>query len=157
MGIEVERKFLVKGEFKQLADRSIYLIQGYLSTDNERSVRIRTMDEKAYLTIKGMGNDSGVSRPEWEYEIPYNDAKELLQICQMGIIEKKRYIVFYEGFKYEVDEFFGENEGLRVAELELKTEDEEFKKPVWLGREITNEMKYYNLMLLKHPYKYWVK
>ena len=157
MGIEVERKFLVKGKFKQLADRSIYVIQGYLSTENERSVRIRTMDEKAYLTIKGLGNDSGVSRPEWEYEIPYNDAKELLQICQMGIIEKKRYIVFYEGFRYEVDEFFGENEGLQVAELELKTEDEEFKKPVWLGREITNEMKYYNLMLLKHPYKYWVK
>ena len=157
MGIEVERKFLVKGEFKQLADRSIYVIQGYLSIENERSVRIRTMDEKAYLTIKGMGNDSGVSRPEWEYEIPYNDAKELLQICQMGIIEKKRYIVFHEGFRYEVDEFFGENEGLQVAELELKTEDEEFKKPVWLGREITDEMKYYNLMLLKHPYKYWVK
>ena len=157
MGMEVERKFLVKGDFKQLADRSIHVFQGYLSTENERSVRVRIMDKKAYLTIKGMGNDSGVSRPEWEYEIPYNDAKELFQICEMGIIEKKRHIVFYEGYRYEVDEFFGENEGLQVAELELKTEDEEFKKPDWLGREITDEMKYYNLMLLKHPFKYWVK
>ncbi len=157
MGMEVERKFLVKGDFKQLADRSIHVLQGYLSTENERSVRVRIMDKKAYLTIKGMGNDSGVSRPEWEYEIPYNDAKELLQICEIGIIEKKRYIVFYEGYRYEVDEFFGKNEGLQVAELELKTEDEEFKKPGWLGREITDEMKYYNMMLLKHPFKYWVK
>lgn len=157
MGIEVERKFLVNGDFKQLAKKSINVLQGYLSMDNERSVRVRIMDEKGYITIKGMGNDSGITRPEWEYEVPYNDAKELLKICEMGIIEKIRYLVPYKGHTYEVDEFFGENEGLQVAELELKSEDEKFERPSWLGTEITHEMKYYNLMLLKHPYKYWVR
>ena len=155
MALEVERKFLVKADYKHLAKESIRISQAYLSTVNERSVRVRVMGEKGYITVKGIGNESGVSRSEWEYEIPLSDANELLSICETGIIRKKRYIIDYKGHAFEVDEFYGENEGLVVAEIELCSEDENFDKPSWLGREITGEAKYYNLMLLKNPFKNW--
>ena len=155
MALEVERKFLVKDEYKHLAEYSVQISQGYLSTLPERSVRVRVKGEKGYITIKGIGNESGISRSEWEYEIPLSDANELLRICESSIIRKKRYIIEYKGHTFEVDEFYGENEGLVVAEIELSSEDESFDKPSWLGREITGEAKYYNLMLLKNPFKNW--
>ena len=155
MAVEVERKFLVKADYKYLAEDSVQILQGYLSTVPERSVRVRITGEKGYITVKGIGNESGISRLEWEYEIPVSDANELLGICETGIIRKKRYSIDYKGHTFEVDEFYGENEGLVVAELELSSEDEAFDKPSWLGREITGETKYYNLMLIRHPFKDW--
>ena len=155
MGLEVERKFLVKADYKHLAEYSVNISQGYLSTLPERSVRVRVRGDRGFITVKGFGNESGTSRSEWEYEIPVFDANELLGICESGIIRKKRYIIDYKGHAFEVDEFYGENEGLVVAELELNSEDESFDKPSWLGREITGEAKYYNLMLLKKPFKNW--
>ena len=155
MAVEVERKFLVKADYKYLAEDSVQILQGYLSTVPERSVRVRIKGEKGYITVKGIGNESGISRLEWEYEIPVSDANELLGICETGIIRKKRYSIDYKGHTFEVDEFYGENEDLVVAELELSSEDEAFDKPSWLGREITGETKYYNLMLIRHPYKDW--
>ncbi len=155
MAVEVERKFLVKADYKYLAEDSVQILQGYLSTVPERSVRVRITGEKGYITVKGIGNESGISRLEWEYEIPVSDANELLGICETGIIRKKRYSIDYKGHTFEVDEFYGENEGLVVAELELSSEDEAFDKPSWLGREITGETKYYNLILIRHPYKDW--
>ncbi|MDX2442982.1 MAG: CYTH domain-containing protein [Bacteroidales bacterium] len=155
MGVEIERKFLIIGDYKHLAKEVDEISQGYLSLSNEQAVRIRVSGEKGYITIKGMGNKTGVSREEWEYEIPVSDALELLRMCKNGIIRKNRYLIDFEGKTFEVDEFSGDNEGLVVAELELNSENEPFEKPSWLGREITGEDKYYNLMLVKHPFKDW--
>ena len=157
MAKEIERKFLVKGDYKKYVVKSKKITQGYLSSVPERAVRVRVKGDKGFMTVKGMGNESGTSRYEWEREISVKDANDLLKICEPGIIDKTRYIVDFEDHIFEVDEFYGENDGLTVAEVELKSEDEHFEKPDWLGEEVTGEVKYYNAMLMKTPYKDWVK
>ncbi len=155
MAQEIERKFLVVGEFKSLAVKSTRITQGYLSSVPERTVRVRLKGDKGFITIKGIGNDSGASRFEWEKEIPVEEVNELLKICEPGVIDKTRFLVKVEEHIFEVDEFYGENEGLIVAEVELTSEDEAFEKPEWLGEEVTGDVKYYNSMLMKNPYKNW--
>jgi adenylate cyclase len=155
MAQEIERKFLVKGEFKNLAKKETRITQGYLSSVPERTVRVRLKGEKGFITIKGIGNESGASRYEWEKEIPTEEVKELLKICEPGVIDKTRFLVDVGEHTYEVDEFYGENQGLTVAEVELKSEDEKFDKPEWLGEEVTGDVKYYNSMLMKTPYTKW--
>ena len=156
MAQEIERKFLVKGDFKSLVVKETRIIQGYLSSVPERTVRVRVKGEKGFLTIKGIGSASGASRFEWEKEIPTSEANDLLELCEPGTIDKTRYIVPADGdLKFEVDEFYGENEGLTVAEIELPSEDAAFTKPEWLGEEVTGDAKYYNSMLMKNPYKNW--
>jgi adenylate cyclase len=156
MAQEIERKFLVKGDFKPFVTKSTRIVQGYLSSVPERTVRVRIKGDKGFLTIKGIGNKSGASRFEWEKEISVDDAKNLLELCEPGIIDKTRYIVpANDGLKFEVDEFYGENEGLTVAEIELPSEDYAFDKPEWLGEEVTGDARYYNSMLMKNPYKNW--
>ncbi len=152
---EIERKFLVKGEFKTSVNKFVQILQGYLSTDSGRAVRVRVMGKKGFITIKGESDPSGISRHEWEYEIPVSEARELLEVCSDGYIQKKRYYVEFKKHTFEVDEFKGENKGLVIAELELKTKDESFVAPPWLGEEVTGDPKYYNIMLLKKPYNSW--
>lgn len=154
--LEIERKFLVKSDqFKSLAFTKNHIAQGYLNSHPERTVRIRIKGESGFLTIKGKGNESGVSRFEWETEIPLIEAKHLIQLCEKGVIDKIRYEVQSGNHVFEVDEFFGDNEGLVIAEIELKSEDESFEKPDWLGNEVTNDERYYNAFLSHHPYKSW--
>ncbi len=156
MAQEIERKFLVKGDFKSHITKQTRIKQGYLSTVPERTVRARIKGDKGYLTIKGIGNESGASRFEWETEISLEDAKNLISICEPGVIDKTRYIVpETSGLKFEVDEFYGENEGLTVAEIELPSEDTPFEKPDWLGEEVTGDVRYFNSILMKKPYKNW--
>lgn len=156
MDIEIERKFLITSDsFKQEAYQKNYIKQGFLSSDKERVVRVRIKDDKGFLTIKGKSNTSGTSRFEWEKEICVNDAKNLLNLCEKGIIEKHRYLVTISKHTFEVDEFLGDNSGLFVAEVELSSEDESFTKPHWLGKEVTGDTKYYNSNLSKHPFKNW--
>ena len=155
MAQEIERKFLVAGDFKSLVSNQIRIRQGYLSSVPERTVRVREKGEKGFITIKGRCSESGMSRYEWEKEISINDAKELLLICEDGIIDKIRYIVKSGEHVFEVDEFYGDNDGLVVAEIELSTENEVFTKPSWLGKEVTGDIRYYNSMLMKNPYKNW--
>lgn len=155
MAQEIERKFLVKGEFKKFAAKQTRIIQGYLSSIPERTVRVRVKGDKGYITIKGVGNASGASRYEWEKEIPVEEVMELLKICEPGVIDKTRYNVPVGNFTFEVDEFYGENEGLTVAEVELKSESDLFERPEWLGTEVTGDVKYYNSMLMKNPYTKW--
>ena len=147
---EIERKFLVKGEFKPFAVKSIIIKQGYLNSTPERTVRVRIAGDKAYITIKGIGNQNGTSRFEWEKEILVEEANELLNLAEPGIIEKTRYLVPASDRMFEVDELHGANEGLTVAEIELSSEDEKFDKPDWLGEEVTGDPKYYNSMLNKN-------
>lgn len=155
MAQEIERKFLVKGGFKAQAYRSVRIVQGYLSSVPERSVRIRIKGEQGFITVKGSSDTSGVSRYEWEKEIPLTDARELLLLCEPGIIDKIRYLVNVGKHVFEVDEFYGENEGLFLAEVELENENEFYEKPDWLGQEVTGDLRYYNAMLSKNPYKKW--
>ncbi len=155
MGQEIERKFLVKGAFKSRAFKATRIIQGYLSSVPERTVRVRVKGEKGYITIKGIGNRSGASRFEWEKEIPVEEVKELLELCEPGIIDKTRYLVKAGEYTFEVDEFYGENEGLTMAEIELPDENVAFEHPAWLGEEVTGDSRYYNSMLMKNPYKNW--
>ena len=156
MAIEIERKFLVTGdEYKQETFKVIHIIQGYLSSVPERSVRIRISGDKGYITIKGIGSDNGVSRFEWEKEISVEDARELMLLCEPGIIDKMRHLVKVGEYIFEVDEFRGDNEGLVIAEVELPEENAAFEPPAWLGREVTGEPRYYNVMLMKYPYKLW--
>lgn len=155
MALEIERKFLVKGNFKTESHVSTRVTQGYLSSSPERTVRVRIKGEKGFITIKGKGNTSGTSRYEWEREIPVEEARELLQLCEPGIIDKTRYLILHEGHLFEVDEFHGENDGLVIAEIELKNEDENFSRPAWLGEEVTGDRKYYNAMLSRNPYVNW--
>ncbi|MBE9489644.1 MAG: CYTH domain-containing protein [Bacteroidetes bacterium] len=156
MAQEIEKKFLVKGDFKPLVVKETRITQGYLSSVPERTVRVRIKGDKGFMTIKGIGNASGASRYEWEREISIEDANALLAICEPGVIDKTRYIVKADGdLVFEVDEFYGENEGLTVAEIELPSEDTAFSKPEWLGEEVTGDVKYYNSMLMKNPYKSW--
>jgi len=153
---EIERKFLVNsGAFKTEAAKVIRITQGYLSSVPERTVRVRIKGEAGYITIKGIGDDSGASRFEWEKEISVADAEALLKICEPGVIDKTRHLVKTGDHTIEVDEFHGENEGLVVAEVELKSEDDQFEKPEWLGTEVTGETKYFNSMLMKNPYTKW--
>jgi len=155
MSQEIERKFLVTGEFKSLATKSYRIAQGYLSSVPERTVRVRIKGEKGFITIKGKSNKSGLSRYEWEKEIPHNEALELLQLCEPGIIDKTRYEVKFENQTYEVDEFYGENAGLTIAELELDSETSKYSKPDWLGAEVSGDLRYYNAQLSKKPFKNW--
>lgn len=156
MGQEIERKFLVKNtDFKSLAEKVTEISQGYLSSVPERNVRIRINGDLGTITVKGIGNQTGVMRYEWEKEIPIEEAKALLEICEPGKIEKERYLVKQGDHLFEVDEFKGENEGLIIAEIELDSEEEEFVKPDWLGKEVTGLIKYYNSELLRNPYKNW--
>jgi len=155
MAKEIERKFLVKGNFKEFVSKSQRITQGYLSSVPKRTVRVRIKGEKGFLTIKGIVNKSGASRYEFEKEITIKETKELLNICEPGIINKTRYFVEFKNHTYEVDEFYGDNKGLIIAEVELKSENEKFKKPNWLGKEVTGDVKYYNSMLMKNPFKNW--
>jgi adenylate cyclase len=152
---EIERKFLVKGDFKKFADKHIRIKQGYLSSVRERTVRVRVKGNKGYLTIKGIPDATGVTRYEWEKEIPLFEAEELLNLCEKELIDKTRYLVPAGEFTFEVDEFHGENQGLVVAEIELKSESDKFPKPQWLGEEVTGDLKYYNSMLTKNPFTRW--
>jgi adenylate cyclase len=155
--IEIERKFLTtSGMFKAVAFKQTRITQGYLSSVPNRTVRVRTKGNKGYLTIKGMSNESGLSRFEWEKEIPIKEAESLLLLCEKGIIDKCRYEVKFGNHIFEVDEFYGENKGLIIAEIELKSENETFEKPFWLGQEVTNNSKYYNSYLSKNPFVNWV-
>ena len=156
MSVEIERKFLVKGDFKPFITKKIRIKQAYLSSVPERTVRVRIKGEKGFITIKGIGNISGASRYEWEKEIPVEEVNELLEICEPGIIDKMRFFVpEASGLVFEVDVFYGENEGLVIAEIELPFEEILFEKPDWLGEEVTGKKQYYNSYLLKHPYKSW--
>ena len=149
---EIERKFLVTGDFKQEACDSFRLVQGYISTDPDRTVRVRIKGEEGFLTIKGRSSLDGLSRYEWEKEIPVSEALELMNLCVSGVIDKTRYLVPYGGHTYEVDVFHGANEGLVLAEIELSDELEAFEKPFWLGEEVTGDVRYYNSMLSLHPF-----
>ena len=154
--IEIERKFLVKSEeFKAISFAKNEISQGYLNSNPERTVRVRIKGNQGYLTIKGKGNETGMSRLEWEKEIPVDEAKMLLNLCESGVISKMRYEVKFGNHVYEIDEFFGENQGLVIAEIELQSEDEAFEKPDWLGKEVTNNEKYYNSFISKNPFKNW--
>ena len=156
MNIEIERKFLVKDEsFKSMATESHRLTQGYICKESGRTVRVRLWDDKGYLTIKGAGSASGMSRYEWEKEISAEDARDLFMLCQSGIIDKTRYIVPVDGKTFEVDEFYGENAGLVMAEIELESEDAAFTRPSWLGKEVTGDRRYHNSMLSVHPFSEW--
>lgn len=154
--IEIERKFLVVSDaYKSEAFRTTKIIQGFLNTDPERTVRVRLRGESGILTIKGKSSSDGLIRFEWESEISKTDAENLLKLCEPGIIDKMRYEIKVENHIFEVDEFFEDNQGLVIAELELESEDETFKKPDWLGEEITGTAKYYNSQLSKAPFKTW--
>lgn len=155
MAQEIERKFLVKGDFKSEAFKSTRITQGYLSSVPERTVRVRVKGDKGFITIKGIGNESGASRFEWEKEIPVDEVRDLLKICEPGVIDKTRYLVKNGEFTFEVDEFYGDNDGLTVAEIELPDEDTQFNRPAWLGEEVTGDVRFYNSMLMKNPYKNW--
>ena len=155
MGNEIERKFLVKGDFKPFISKQTRIVQGYLSSVPERTVRVRIKGDKGFLTIKGIGNLSGASRYEWEKEIPLQETEELLKICEPGVIDKTRFLVKAGSHTFEVDEFYGENKGLILAEIELGSETETFEKPAWLGEEVTGDTRYYNSMLMKNPFTRW--
>ena len=156
MAQEIERKFLVQDDsYRQLACRKSRVEQGYICSEQDRTVRVRIRGGKGYLTIKGPSNASGTSRYEWEREIPLSDAEELMKLCGPGRIEKVRYLVDYAGHVFEVDEFHGENEGLIVAEVELESETEQVEFPSFIGEEVTGQVKYYNSFLMKQPYTMW--
>jgi len=156
MSLEIERKFLtVSNDFKNESYKKIYMKQGYLNSNKERTVRVRIADEKAYITVKGKSNKTGTSRYEWEKEIDIIDAQNLMLLCEKNVIEKYRFLVKSDIHTFEVDEFLGENKGLVVSEIELTNENENFKKPVWLGTEVTGQTKYYNSNLSKHPFSNW--
>jgi adenylate cyclase len=156
--VEIERKFLVRSEeFKTQATKKFRIIQGFLNTHPERTVRIRIRGDQAFLTIKGKSSKNGLTRFEWEKEIPVVEAEELMKLCEPGLIEKMRYLVEIKEHTFEIDEFFGENQGLIVAEIELNSENEAFEKPEWLGEEVTGEVRYYNSQLSKNPFINWGK
>ncbi len=154
MGKEIERKFLVKDDtFKTLAQGTSYR-QGYLNSQKERVVRVRTIADKGFLTVKGI--TTGATRVEYEYEIPVKDAEAMLdELCEKPLIEKNRYKIKQGNFIWEVDEFFGENQGLICAEVELESEAQSYDKPEWIGAEVTGDPKYFNSNLIQNPYKNW--
>lgn len=153
---ETERKFLVLSQdYKKEAETNNRIVQGYLSSHPDRTVRVRIKGSKGFLTIKGKSNASGTTRMEWEKEISLTDAEQLMTLCESGVIDKIRYEIPFGRHTYEVDEFFGENEGLTIAEIELSHEDEAFEKPHWLGHEVTGDERYYNAYLSNKPFKTW--
>ena len=154
MAQEIERKFLVVGEYKNLAHSVMHLVQGYIAS-GRRTVRVRISDDRAWLTIKGPSHDGGLSRFEWEKEIEAHEALELLPLCEGALIDKHRYLVNVGDHTFEVDEFHGDNEGLTIAEVELSSTDEVFIHPEWLGAEVTGIKRYYNSHLRANPYKEW--
>lgn len=154
--VEIERKFLVLSEdYKEEAYKNTRIVQGFLNKHPERTVRVRIKGDQGFLTIKGKSNDSGTARYEWEKEITVEDARELLALCEQGIIDKVRYEVKKGVHVFEIDEFFEENKGLVIAEIELSSEDESFYIPEWLGKEVTGDIKYYNSQLSKTPFNQW--
>ena len=156
MSLEIERKFLVKNEdFKTDAYQKKLLKQGYLNSDKNRTVRVRIADDKSFITSKGKSNSIGTTRFEWEKEIDLLEAEQLLLLCEPSVIDKTRFYVKSENHIFEVDEFYSDNQGLIVAEIELNSENEQFKKPSWLGKEVTGNIKYYNSSLSKNPFKNW--
>lgn len=154
---ETERKFLVVGEFKPYAHDATRIRQGYIASGGGRTVRVRIRGDRGYLTIKGPSDRGGLTRYEFEMEIPLDDARELMAICEPGIIDKTRYLVASPDgcHTWEIDEFYGDNEGLVMAEIELRTEDEAFEKPAFIGREVTGDRRFYNSHMRKNPYKLW--
>ena len=154
---EIERKFLILDtyDFRKDAFRETRIVQGYLNSAAERTVRVRIRGDQGFLTIKGKSSSDGLSRFEWEREIPLFDAEELLKLCEPGVIEKIRYEIKLGEHIFEADEFLGENKGLLLAEVELSEEAERFEKPSWLGQEVTGNKKYYNSYLSKFPYNEW--
>lgn len=157
--IEIERKFLVTGEYKSLAVSSSRIAQGYIASGGGRTVRVRIRGDKGFLTIKGPSNQAGLARFEWEKEIPLDEAEALMGICEPGIIEKTRWLVPAADGRHtwEVDEFWGENEGLVMAEIELEDEHDTFKKPHFIGKEVTGDRRYYNSHMRRFPYKLWAE
>ena len=156
MAVEIERKFLVVGdEYRRMAYSSDRIVQGYICRQDGNSVRVRIRDGRGYLTIKGPSLDGGLSRYEWEREISLSEAEDLLLLCRDAKIDKRRYLVKCGNHTYEVDEFYGDNEGLVVAEIELSDKDEPFERPSFLGKEVTGEARYYNGHLTRFPYKDW--
>lgn len=155
MSREIERKFLVCGEFRSRAKSASHIVQGYIAAAPGRTVRVRICDGKGYLTIKGETDSTGTGRYEWEKEISLKDAEELLGLCEPGRIEKTRYRIPVGRHVIEVDVFHGSNEGLVMAEVELTSSDDEFDKPSWLGKEVTGDPRYYNSYLSVKPFKTW--
>lgn len=154
--IEIERKFLVTSDaYKTEAYRQSRIVQGFLNTHKERTVRVRIQGDKGFLTIKGASSADGLSRFEWEKELSVTECEALLKLCERGIIEKIRYEINFGNHIFEVDEFFGDNKGLVIAEIELSNETETFEKPSWLGNEVTGDIRYYNSQLSKQPYIAW--
>ena len=154
MGLEIERKFLLKNDNWRKLAQGVEYRQGYLSSVKERSVRIRTIKDQGYLTVKGVSR--GATRVEYEYVIPVDEARAMLDtLCEKPLIEKKRYKVSHQGLTWEIDEFFGENQGLIMAEVELASEDQEFEKPDWIGAEVTHDSRYFNANLVHNPYSQW--
>jgi len=155
VAVEIERKFLVRGDFRPDVVTSTRICQGYLCSAPERTVRVRLCGTRAFLTIKGSSGVSGLTRYEWECELPATEAMELLELCEPGRIDKIRHRVDFAGKTFEVDEFGGDNQGLLIAELELECEEESFDCPDWLGQEVTGEPRYYNSSLVRNPYRCW--
>jgi CYTH domain-containing protein len=154
--IEIERKFLVKDEgYRDKASSRIRIVQGFLNTDPDRTVRVRCIGEQGFITIKGRTFDKGTSRPEWEYDIPRGEAEELLKLCIPTVVEKIRFQIPIGEHTFEVDEFLGANQGLILAEVELADSEENFSRPPWLGREVTGDPKYYNSQLSQNPFTTW--
>lgn len=154
MGIEIERKFKIKNDsWKKEADSGTWISQGYLNTAPERTVRVRIRGESAYLTIKG--KNQNLSRKEFEYQIPVDEAKSLLELCESPIIEKTRYLLQQENLTWEIDIFGGVNQGLQVAEVELESEQQSIELPDWIGEEVSNDVRYYNSSLIANPYSTW--
>jgi CYTH domain-containing protein len=154
--IEIERKFLVQNNtFVQASHQNTRIAQGYLSTDPERTVRVRIKGNQGFLTIKGLGNSSGITRFEWEKKIEFFEAQSLLALCEPGLIDKIRYDVKVGKHIFEVDVFLGKNQGLVLAEIELTSEQEVFDKPIWLGAEVTGDVRFYNAYLSKLPFQEW--
>ncbi len=154
--LEIERKFLVKSKaYREGASSSKRMVQGFLNTDPDRTVRVRIKENKGYLAVKGASNETGTTRFEWEIEIDIAEATNLIDLCEGAILEKVRYVVPFGGHLFEVDEFLGENKGLVIAEIELQHEDEAYEKPDWLGKEVTGDIRYYNSQLSKKPFVTW--
>jgi adenylate cyclase len=156
MALEIERKYLIDLEKIGILENGIRIKQGYLSTDKNAVVRVRIKNDKSYLTIKG--SNSGIARLEFEYEIPFDEANEMIEkLCQKPVIDKTRYIINHENHTWEVDVFYGDNDGLVVAEVELSSEDEAINLPLWIKEEVSHDDRYYNSNLMKHPFKDWNK
>jgi len=155
MGKEIERKFLVRGEAWKALAAGVLFRQGYLNSAKERVVRVRTMGDAAALTVKGI--TVGATRLEFEYDVPFTDAEQLLELCEQPLVEKTRYKIPLDGLVWEIDEFHGVNRGLVVAECELQSEDQAIAKPDWVGEEVTGDPRYFNSNLITNPFTTWTR